>query len=424
MHEHAANSGGCSDALAADFLRTCPSRLPLLLVCVIPLTYLSVNLQFTLPLIIDKQMSFGMALKSSWTMAHRHWLQVFGLTIVVGLVDHRRYFWLPALVFWSRFPLASLPCWPPMKPSSAPGKISRPGARNATMMNLLGTPGLGSLMARRWFEGAGQLILFWPGSSCSVFGFSPPLPVITGCLTFRNPAGSRSRRRPRRAGRVCLCVLAWCWSLITSLSLKREASRVDVESLKSFAAGQIKFDPDQITSALATIPQWYQNNYVLTRTYEFKDFPAAMESVHAVARIAEQVRHHPDIDIRWNKVSLALNTHDAGGLTGKDFALARQCGSGVFLADAGRCPLARCISKHRRRPLFENSYLVGHFSVRRRQFHQPARRLVQRFERQLERPVMHRHKNLRPQLLERPDRIIRPDVYAPETLRMIRPDRQ
>jgi 4a-hydroxytetrahydrobiopterin dehydratase len=46
--------------------------------------------------------------------------------------------------------------------------------------------------------------------------------------------------------------------------------------------------------------------------------------VNAVARLAEKAWHHPDIDIRWNKVTLTLTTHDAGGLTKKDFALAKK----------------------------------------------------------------------------------------------------
>ena len=50
-----------------------------------------------------------------------------------------------------------------------------------------------------------------------------------------------------------------------------------------------------------------------------------MKFVNAVAVLAEQAQHHPDLDVRWNKVTLALTTHDAGGLTEKDFALARQC---------------------------------------------------------------------------------------------------
>ena len=80
----------------------------------------------------------------------------------------------------------------------------------------------------------------------------------------------------------------------------------------------------KIKSALAKIPGWKKNEAVISRTFQFKDFPAAMKFANAVAALAEQARHHPDIDIRWNKVTLALTTHDAGGLTQKDFDLARQ----------------------------------------------------------------------------------------------------
>ena len=62
----------------------------------------------------------------------------------------------------------------------------------------------------------------------------------------------------------------------------------------------------------------------IARIYQFTDFPAAIKFVNAVARHAEQAGHHPDIDIRWNKVALALTTHDAGGLTDKDFAWPRK----------------------------------------------------------------------------------------------------
>jgi hypothetical protein len=62
------------------------ATLPVMLVCMIPLTYLTVNWQFMLPLIIDKRMAFWPAMKASWTMVHKHWWYVFGLTIVVGLV--------------------------------------------------------------------------------------------------------------------------------------------------------------------------------------------------------------------------------------------------------------------------------------------------------------------------------------------------
>ena len=60
----------------------------------------------------------------------------------------------------------------------------------------------------------------------------------------------------------------------------------------------------------------------LTRTFEHKDFVAALSFVNRVGGLAEKAGHHPDIDIRYNKVRLGLVTHDAGGLTSKDFDLA------------------------------------------------------------------------------------------------------
>ena len=80
----------------------------------------------------------------------------------------------------------------------------------------------------------------------------------------------------------------------------------------------------RIKDALKTTPKWKKRGALISRTYEFKDFVAAMKFVNAVARLAEKAWHHPDIDIRWNKVTLALTTHDEGGLTEKDFALAKK----------------------------------------------------------------------------------------------------
>ena len=62
----------------------------------------------------------------------------------------------------------------------------------------------------------------------------------------------------------------------------------------------------------------------LVRIFKFEDFRAAMRFVNQVAELAEEAGHHPDIDIRYNRVRLALVTHDAGGLTNKDFELAGQ----------------------------------------------------------------------------------------------------
>lgn len=81
----------------------------------------------------------------------------------------------------------------------------------------------------------------------------------------------------------------------------------------------------EIKASLATVPAWTRARHAIRRTFEFRDFMAAMKFVNAVARAAEKAGHHPDMDIRWNKVTLTLTTHDAGGLTAKDFELGRRC---------------------------------------------------------------------------------------------------
>ena len=80
----------------------------------------------------------------------------------------------------------------------------------------------------------------------------------------------------------------------------------------------------EINDRLKTVPEWKIESGELTRTYTFKNFLSAMDFVNSVAQIAEKGGHHPDIDIRYNKVRLALVTHDAGGLTAKDFEMAAE----------------------------------------------------------------------------------------------------
>lgn len=83
-----------------------------------------------------------------------------------------------------------------------------------------------------------------------------------------------------------------------------------------------KLTPTEVRVALAQVGAWRKSRNAITQTYAFEDFPAAIRFVNAVARKSEKAWHHPDIDIRWNKVTLTLTTHDAGGLTTKDFELA------------------------------------------------------------------------------------------------------
>ncbi|WP_348263391.1 4a-hydroxytetrahydrobiopterin dehydratase [Telmatobacter sp. DSM 110680] len=78
----------------------------------------------------------------------------------------------------------------------------------------------------------------------------------------------------------------------------------------------------EIHSRLVTVPDWQIETGELVRTFLFKDFRASLAFVNKVGDLAEAAGHHPDIDIRYNKVRLALVTHDAGGITQKDFDLA------------------------------------------------------------------------------------------------------
>lgn len=83
-------------------------------------------------------------------------------------------------------------------------------------------------------------------------------------------------------------------------------------------------DEPEIRERITSVPHWERRGSSITRTFERTDFVAATSFVMAVAMLAERADHHPDIDIRWNKVTLTLSTHSAGGLTDKDFDLARS----------------------------------------------------------------------------------------------------
>ncbi|MFZ1083634.1 MAG: 4a-hydroxytetrahydrobiopterin dehydratase [Terracidiphilus sp.] len=84
----------------------------------------------------------------------------------------------------------------------------------------------------------------------------------------------------------------------------------------------IQLTAREVAARLTALPEWRIEEGVLTRTFAFKDFVAALAFVNQVGERAEEAGHHPDIDIRYNHVKLGLVTHDAGGLTAKDFDLA------------------------------------------------------------------------------------------------------
>ena len=80
----------------------------------------------------------------------------------------------------------------------------------------------------------------------------------------------------------------------------------------------------EIDTALTDLPNWRRDSATLVRTVESASFPAAIALVDRVAEAAEAMNHHPDMDIRWRKVTYSLSTHSAGGITGSDLELARQ----------------------------------------------------------------------------------------------------
>jgi len=79
----------------------------------------------------------------------------------------------------------------------------------------------------------------------------------------------------------------------------------------------------EIHDRLEELKGWELIGHEITKEFRFKDFKEAMEFVNKIAEEAERINHHPDILIKYNKVDITLTTHDAGGLTYKDFKLAR-----------------------------------------------------------------------------------------------------
>ncbi len=79
-----------------------------------------------------------------------------------------------------------------------------------------------------------------------------------------------------------------------------------------------------VRAELARTPGWIRSGAKIEKTYRFRDFKEAMFFVNGVAALAERAGHHPDVAIHYNVVTLSLWTHSAGGLTAKDFALARE----------------------------------------------------------------------------------------------------
>jgi 4a-hydroxytetrahydrobiopterin dehydratase len=84
----------------------------------------------------------------------------------------------------------------------------------------------------------------------------------------------------------------------------------------------VTLSDDEIEARLEDLSGWARQGDLIVKTYKLASFPAAIAFITHIGFLAEAAGHHPDIDIRYNKVTLALTTHDAGGLSEKDFELA------------------------------------------------------------------------------------------------------
>jgi 4a-hydroxytetrahydrobiopterin dehydratase len=85
-----------------------------------------------------------------------------------------------------------------------------------------------------------------------------------------------------------------------------------------------KLSDAEITTGLADLPDWGRVGDEIVKTFDCGTFPGAIAFVVRIGFFAEQADHHPDLDVRWKRVRVALTTHDAGGLTAKDLELARE----------------------------------------------------------------------------------------------------
>ena len=92
-----------------------------------------------------------------------------------------------------------------------------------------------------------------------------------------------------------------------------------------------KLSSAEITAKMLCVPQWSRSGDLIERTFAFPDFIASMRFVNLMAIEAERTQHHPDILVKYNKVTLGFSTHDAGGLTFKDFdgAIAADAACGI-----------------------------------------------------------------------------------------------
>jgi len=108
-------------------------------------------------------------------------------------------------------------------------------------------------------------------------------------------------------------------------ALQRIARRTTISQSENLPQGVCTvaiLNDSEIQQALSSLPGWERNGIAIQRVFQFPDFKAAMAFVNKIAEAAEQANHHPDIDIRYNKVVTALVSHDSGGVTQRDIRMA------------------------------------------------------------------------------------------------------
>ncbi len=80
----------------------------------------------------------------------------------------------------------------------------------------------------------------------------------------------------------------------------------------------------EIEERLGDLAGWERDGAAIKRSFKFDDFQGSVDFVNRITPVAEEMNHHPDLEISWNKVTVTLTTHSEGGLTEGDFALARR----------------------------------------------------------------------------------------------------
>ena len=85
------------------------------------------------------------------------------------------------------------------------------------------------------------------------------------------------------------------------------------------------YDEAQIAERLGKLPGWYYEDGAIRRAYDTNGWPITLMLVNAIGFCAEAANHHPDLTVSWGRVTVALSTHSANGITDKDFDLARKC---------------------------------------------------------------------------------------------------